>query len=249
MKKLKLYLFHSLTIVVALKSAACQKSKKFSPKQDQSIAGSHVTEKDSGLGANSTGPSQKPTQDEQLADPPENKPKILEKTPPAPPNPVILGQISYTLDPSFARIPEIRLKVSQAMDQALQFYNTHTQLSKKITVSYLASVPTADANFEGHMRFGQDQRYMVPLTAMHETAHTLGIGTHPKWSSLIVDGLWTGENAVATLRSITGDPSAVLHADSQHFWPYGLNYADRESEADFLNHCKIVIALRKDMGL
>ncbi len=64
------------------------------------------------------------------------------------------------------------------------------------------------------------------------------------------NGQWTGSNAVATLRALTGDPNAVLHADSQHFWPYGLNQpSEVTSQDDYVRHVTIVVALRQDMGL
>jgi hypothetical protein len=42
----------------------------------------------------------------------------------------------------------------------------------------------------------------------------------------------------------------VLSADSQHFWPDGLNYASEATSADdYVANCKMVAALRSDMGL
>ena len=62
------------------------------------------------------------------------------------------------------------------------------------------------------------------ITAMHEIAHTCGVGTSSKYTELVKDGIFTGVNATNQLRSITGNQLDVLHADTQHFWPYGLNY-------------------------
>ena len=63
-------------------------------------------------------------------------------------------------------------------------------------------------------------------------------------------GVFTGANAIAQLQAITGDPSAVLHSDTQHFWPYGLNYVtEAHSIADLVDHCRMVTAIRKDLGL
>jgi len=62
--------------------------------------------------------------------------------------------------------------------------------------------------------------------------------------------IWTGTNATAELRAISGVPTDVINGDTQHFWPYGLNYASEvKSEADVIDHCRIVMALRKDMGM
>ena len=84
---------------------------------------------------------------------------------------------------------------------------------------------------------------------MHEMAHWVGVGTTNEWRSRISNGVFTGTNATNQLRAITNDPQDVLHGDSQHFWPYGLNYVSEVSgEEDVINHCKMVVAIRKDLG-
>jgi hypothetical protein len=66
----------------------------------------------------------------------------------------------------------------------------------------------------------------------------------------VVSGIFTGTNATNQLREITGNATDEVHGDTQHFWPYGLNYTTEvKSEADILNHCKMVVAIRKDMGM
>lgn len=88
---------------------------------------------------------------------------------------------------------------------------------------------------------------MVVITAMHEIAHTVGIGTSNLYKNLIVNGIYTGTAATLKLKEVTGDPDAVLHGDAQHFWPYGLNYASEvESANDLIIHCKIVDAMQRD---
>ena len=37
----------------------------------------------------------------------------------------------------------------------------------------------------------------------------------------IVNGIWTGSTASALLLGATGE---TLKGDTQHFWPYGINY-------------------------
>ena len=135
------------------------------------------------------------------------------------------------------------------MDSALGYYNRYTTLTKHLNVYYNTSVGTADANFNGTIRFGSNRSYMVVHTAMHETAHTLGIGTTNEYRNLITnDKVFTGPLATAKLREITNDPNALLHGDAQHFWPYGLNYANEvKSEQDLINHCLIVNEMYKDM--
>ena len=60
-------------------------------------------------------------------------------------------------------------------------------------------------------------------------------------------GVFKGEKAQALLKEIDG-PEAELHGDSQHFWPYGLNYASEvKSEQDLINHARIVEAMYQDI--
>lgn len=166
--------------------------------------------------------------------------------------------MSYTLsrnsNPTSAESQAYAL-ITTAMDKAISYYNCYTDITKALTVSYNSSVATADGNIKGSIRFGATGS-MVYITAMHEIAHTVGVGTASNWQSLVAfssggnSGPWKGTNANAELRAITGKSSDTLTADTQHFWPYGLNYTSEvESEADVINHCRIVVALLKDMGL
>jgi len=62
--------------------------------------------------------------------------------------------------------------------------------------------------------------------------------------------IWSGANATAEMRAIKGNDTAVVYGDNQHFWDYGLNYASEYvTEFDLLAHCRMVVALRKDMGM
>ena len=134
------------------------------------------------------------------------------------------------------------------MDRAVQYYNCYTNITKAETVVYEPTVATADGNINGTIRFGQTE-YMEYVTAMHEIAHTVGIGTDSHWPSLVVNGIFTGQHATDQLRAITGNATDQLSADTQHFWPYGLNYTSEvHSEADVVDHCLMVIAIRWDMG-
>jgi hypothetical protein len=164
------------------------------------------------------------------------------------------GHITYTIDDaSFSKITEgaaAKAEIKTALDKAVKFYNTYTNITKQLSIQYEPSVATADGNFNGTMRFGPNREYRVTPTLAHEIAHIVGVGTVEQWSNFMVDGKWTGKNALAQLRSITGDPKAILYGDKQHFWPYGINFASEvKSDEDIIAHCKIVVAMRKDMGL
>ncbi|NLP13595.1 MAG: hypothetical protein GX383_03735 [Clostridium sp.] len=178
---------------------------------------------------------------------PTPSPTKPEPTPTATPK---KGNITYTLitvsNPTEDQ-KDAYQRIKNAMDTAVEYYNTYTTITKELRVYYEPSVSTADGNINGSIRFGSNRSYMNHITAMHEIAHTVGVGTSSKWRSLVVNGVYTGSNAIAVLREVTGDSNAVLKGDNTHFWPYGLNYTSEvKSEADLINHCKIVDAMKKD---
>jgi len=170
------------------------------------------------------------------------------------------GHVTYSLtkssNPTAAEQSAYAL-ITTAMDKAVAFYNCYTNITKAENVSYNTSVSTADGNINGSIRFGASTTYMDYRTAMHEISHTVGIGQVSNWSSFIQNGLFTGSNAVAQLAAINATLVTPLytelHADTQHFWPYGINQqSEVKSETDWSNiigHCQMVMAIRKDLGL
>ncbi|MBN2525679.1 MAG: hypothetical protein JXR76_04735, partial [Deltaproteobacteria bacterium] len=74
------------------------------------------------------------------------------------------GSFTYTLQKApnpTAQQEEMYQKITEAMDEAIRFYNCYTDLSKTITVEYNSKdVPTADGNVNGNIRFGQPG-YMI----------------------------------------------------------------------------------------
>lgn len=136
--------------------------------------------------------------------------------------------------------------IEEAMDKACEYYSDYTEIVQHVNVYYNSGVATADGNSNGTIRFGA-RSSMNYITAMHEIAHTLGVGTKWTWSNLLVDGVYNGENANQLYREIAGDDSVSIHGDGSHFWPYGLNYTSEvKSEADVINHCKILEAMIAD---
>ena len=160
------------------------------------------------------------------------------------------GHVSYTLHKSAnptADEQEAYKLITAAMDSAMYYYNKYTNLSKYINVYYSTGVPTAEASSNGDLRFGKDRNYMYVGTAMHEIAHTMGMGTTSEYQKMMVNGVFQGQKAQALLREIDG-ADAELHGDSQHFWPYGINYrSEVHSEQDLINHAKIVNAMYQDI--
>lgn len=147
-------------------------------------------------------------------------------------NPTADQQAAYTL-------------ITSAMNAAVARYNNLSDLGKSITVRYDTSVPTADGNLNGTIRFGGNRSYMTERTALHEIAHTIGVGTSSGWSSLGGSGTWTGAQATALVRQFDGS-SAKLSTGGGHFWPYGLNYESEFSGTAADRHVRIVAAMVRD---
>lgn len=160
------------------------------------------------------------------------------------------GKVTYTLETAAAPTSDqadAYVKIRKAMDSAIGYYNTHTDLKKTLTVQYNTDVQTADGSSNGNIRFGSNRSYMQVGTAMHEIAHTIGVGTTSEYKALVVGGVFTGPQATAALREIDG-ASATLKGDAQHFWPYGINYeSEVKGVSTLVSHCKIVQAMYRDM--
>ncbi|MGW6908545.1 hypothetical protein [Streptomyces sp. NPDC054940] len=134
--------------------------------------------------------------------------------------------------------------ITKAMNAAVARYNNLSDLGKNITVRYDPGVPTADGNINGTIRFG-NRSYMTERTALHEIAHTIGVGTSSGWSRLGGSGTWTGAQATALVRQFDGS-SAKVSTGGGHFWPYGLNYDNEFSNTAADRHVQIVAAMVRD---
>ena len=158
----------------------------------------------------------------------------------------LAGPLTYTLADGWEDWPKDRYeRIVEAMDAGVAFLNEHGHFKKEVFAHNVPSVPTADANYNGTIRWGG---YISRRVALHELSHTLGIGTHPKWRSFVKDGKWTGKHALEQLREFDG-PDARLSAGPQHYWPYGLNYDRESSEVNDLRFVKMLVAFRKDLGI
>ena len=160
------------------------------------------------------------------------------------------GNLSYVLETAASPTSdqtEAYAAIRKAMDSAVGYYNKYTSLRKNLRVQYNTGVNTADGNSNGTIRFGSNRSYMQVGTAMHEIAHTLGLGTTSAYTSLMVGGQWQGAAGIAALKELDGS-SATLKGDAQHFWPYGINYeSEVKGVATLVGHCKIVQAMYQDM--
>ncbi len=163
------------------------------------------------------------------------------------------GSITYSFKSNQVWPSGAKEKLTEALDEALWYYNCYADLTHTLTINYKPDVPTAEANVDGLISFGQNQQYMVTATAMHEIAHTMGVG-FPPFLQLTDDNMrWTGPAVKKVIENIPpeqSDPGArrYITADKYHFWPYGLNQADEhESEWSLINHVRIVTAIREDL--
>ncbi|MFG2732072.1 hypothetical protein [Streptomyces canus] len=178
-------------------------------------------------------------------------PGIAQAAPPAAPEPreqVAAATITWTLERASNPTADQQAaytSITSAMNAAVARYNNLSDLGKSITVRYDTSVPTADGNLNGTIRFGSNRSYMTERTALHEIAHTVGVGTSSGWSSLGGSGTWTGAQATALVRQFDGS-SAKLSTGGGHFWPYGLNYENEFSGTAADRHVQIVAAMVRD---
>jgi hypothetical protein len=109
-------------------------------------------------------------------------------------------------------------KIEAAMTKAVARYEKYSDANKTIRVAYAPGVPTAEANYNGDLRFGSDRAYMTERTAMHEISHTLGVGQTAAFNTKCAAGDW--KTALPLLRSFDG-ANAKITCGGGHFWPYG----------------------------
>lgn len=136
-------------------------------------------------------------------------------------------------------------EIINSMDGAVMLYNSLGVFDKHITANNSPGTPTADAGYDGGMRFGGSRNYR---TALHEIGHTMGVGTYWSWRNFFTDGVWTGMYAAAQIKEFDG-ADAVVHDAGVHFWPYGENYDNESSAVNDVRHVKMIAALRRDMGI
>ncbi|KAI0197007.1 hypothetical protein F4808DRAFT_299253 [Astrocystis sublimbata] len=134
-------------------------------------------------------------------------------------------------------------RIENAMKLAVARYARFTNASKNIKVYYAPGVPTAEASYNGDLRFGSDRAYMTERTAMHEIAHTLGVGQTAAFDQKCAANNWP--KATALLQSFDG-AGAKISCGGGHFWPYGLNYETEWSETNGDRHVQMVDAMLAD---
>ncbi|KAK7977024.1 hypothetical protein PG996_003096 [Apiospora saccharicola] len=156
------------------------------------------------------------------------------------------GAINWTLEKAgnpTADQSDAYAKIESAMKLAAARHARLGSASKNIRVYYTPGVPTAEANYNGDLRFGSNRAYMNERTALHEVSHTLGVGQTAAFDRKCASGDW--RTALPLLRSWDG-PSAKINCGGSHFWPYGLNYDTEWSETNADRNVLMVNAMIKD---
>jgi hypothetical protein len=156
----------------------------------------------------------------------------------------VFGDITYTFHLDGVE-QSIRTQIENSVTEAVALYNQHGSFNKSLNIYYNSGVPTAQANYDGVITFGGSRNTRV---ALHEMAHTLGVGTYWAWGGHLSGGIWIGAYATSKIKEFDGQ-DALLHGDSAHFWPYGLNYDSEDGFVNRIRHIKMVAALRCDMGI
>lgn len=157
------------------------------------------------------------------------------------------GKLSWTFANN--NMPQdVKQRITSAMNDACARYNAGADWpARTLTVEYNTDVPTADGNSggNGYIRFGANASYQTTRTAMHEIAHTWGVGQSGGWYNNTTSGDFTGTNTVTTIHAFE-TPTTAIHTGGGHFWDYGLNYDSEWSETNAFRHVKLVWAMRAD---
>lgn len=162
------------------------------------------------------------------------------------------GNVTYTLAQNANPTAEesaAYARIKAAFDEAVAYYNEFTSISKTLYVSYNPGVATADGNINGSIRVGANTGYQRTGTALHEIAHTVGVGTHGYWTgTLISGGVYQGVQANKLLRFMTRNPAESLKGDQLHFWPYGINGASEDTgqEMLYITNVMVIQGMKKD---
>ncbi len=112
---------------------------------------------------------------------------------------------------------------------------------------------TAECSYGGYMSVSQNEGCQRTGTILHEGAHGLGMVPYTDWTNSIYRtngdrGDWLGPRVDRVIQFLDNNPSAKLHGDNQHMWPYGINGAGEDSGSPILYRANalLVEALSED---
>jgi len=171
--------------------------------------------------------------------------------------PLARGDITYTLNINPSNSAQEQ-QIANSVAEAVSIYNTYGSFNKHWWINYTTDTgTTANANYEGWVVFGTQR---TTRTALHEGAHTLGMGTFtgvypndtgPSYSTMISGGVWKGEYGNQAQFDTYNANVDGLHGDGHAIWPGGMNY-----ESEFTDNwvyrvwmVRIQAGIRCDMGI
>jgi autotransporter-associated beta strand protein len=147
--------------------------------------------------------------------------------------------LTFTVEPNGWPDQARRDAAVAAMQSVVNRYNAYGNFGNyNVYVYYNAGIPTAQASYLGSIGFGGT--YPNERVTMHELGHYLGSGTYGT--------PWDGARGEALVAQFDG-LEATLQGDTQHFWPYGLNYDSEGSEINKQRQVAMIYAQRADMGI
>lgn len=158
------------------------------------------------------------------------------------------GNFTWSFNGTLDMANENHKRIKDAFDTAIWYYNNFTSITKHVTVNYSPGTPTADANIDGWINMGAKPSYQRAGTAMHEMAHSVGIGTHGKYWELMTEGTWDGKRTPEILDVMSEGKDTVLYGDNMHIWPFGINGANEDSGDPMLYtiHALVIQGMKSD---
>ncbi|MEH6656621.1 hypothetical protein [Leeuwenhoekiella marinoflava] len=158
------------------------------------------------------------------------------------------GNFTWSFNGTLDLNNPIHARIKSAFDEATWYFNNFTSITKHVTVNYSPGTPTANANFDGWINMGPVESYQRTGTALHEMAHSVGVGTHWKYDDLFTDNRYNGERAAEIIQLMSGDDEEYIRKSGVHFWPYGINGAheDTGEEDLYITHCLILQGMKTD---
>ncbi len=157
------------------------------------------------------------------------------------------GALTFTIGGSWDTVDR-QNAATTAMQLVVNRFNAYGNFGNyNIYVYYNSGIPTAQASYLGSIGFGGT--WPADRVAQHESNHYLGSGTYWNWSNLWTGThIWTGSKMNRLIQQFDGD-GAVLHGNTQHFWPYGLNYdSEVVNDSIYMRNIALMYAMRQDMG-
>ena len=158
------------------------------------------------------------------------------------------GNFTWSFNGTLDLSNPIHARIKSAFDEATWYFNNFTSITKHVTVNYSPGTPTANANFDGWINMGPVESYQRTGTALHEMAHSVGVGTHWKYDDLFTDNRYNGERAAEIIQLMSGDDEEYIRKSGVLFWPYGINGAheDTGEEDLYITHCLILQGMKTD---